>query len=77
MKNIWLSIVLTSLLLILSDNLLAQGAPPPPPDNQQSGNQPGGGAPLGAGLGILLTAAASYGFVKLKQVENHEKQWEK
>lgn len=42
---------------------LGQGAVPPPPDNHgESGDQlPGGRAPIGGGIAMLLTMGAAYG----------------
>ena len=45
---------------------LAQGGPPPPPggggtdDTRNENNQVGGGAPIGAGIFLLLTMGAAY-----------------
>jgi len=47
---------------------MAQGPPNPPGENGQTGDQPagpGGGAPIGGGLGILLSLGAAYGGKKL------------
>lgn len=44
----------------------AQSAPPPPPGHGETGNQPpGGGAPIGAGIGFLLLMAGGYGAKKV------------
>ncbi len=65
-------------MITLSLGLFAQ-VPPPPPEggHGQSGNQePGGGAPIGSGLGILLALGAAYGgrkvYVAFKKQENLE-----
>ena len=61
-------IIITLLVIIASvttTNLLAQVPPPPPPGHGQSGNQPGGNAPIGGGLFILLGLGAAYGGKKL------------
>ena len=59
--------VITALLLfaaltISSTPLLAQGPPPPPPGHGETGNQPppGGDAPIGSGMAILLVLGAAY-----------------
>lgn len=46
----------------------AQAPPPPPPDHGQTGNQPGGNAPIGGGLFILLALGASYGIKKVYDI---------
>ncbi len=43
---------------------IASDPPPPPPDHGEAGNVPGGGAPLGSGLGILIACGAAYGSLK-------------
>jgi hypothetical protein len=64
--------VLTISLLTISPLVLnAQGGnPPPPPDEHgQSGNlPPGGGAPIGSGIGILLVLGAAYGRKKAYEI---------
>ena len=47
--------------------LFAQGAPPPPPDGHGSttNEDPGGGAPIGSGVAILLTLGTAYGGKKV------------
>ncbi len=52
--------------LMYTSPVFSQGAhSPPPADCGTSGNQDaGGGAPIGGGLGILLTAAGMYGIRK-------------
>jgi len=56
-------ILLLSLFLGWSFIALAQGPPQPPGNGHgQTGNQPpGGGAPIGGGLAILLSLGAAYG----------------
>ena len=41
---------------------------PPPPDHSQSGNVPGGGAPIGGGLFILIGLGAAYGGKKVYDI---------
>jgi len=66
MKTNLVKYTLIALFTFVSFTLLAQG-PPPPPGEPHGGNQdiPGGGAPVGSGLGILLTLGAVYGGRKL------------
>ena len=49
----------------------AQGPPPPPGDGHgQGGNQPagpGGGAPIGGGIALLLSLGAAWGGKKVYQ----------
>ncbi|MDA3943818.1 MAG: hypothetical protein PF694_09815 [Bacteroidetes bacterium] len=65
MKKIIAQLVLVIGLFLSSQALLAQVPPPPPSGHGESGNQPGGGAPIGGGLGILLTMGAAYGGRKI------------
>jgi len=52
--------------------IYAQGPPPPPGDHGSSGNNaPGGNAPIGGGLFILLGLGAAYG---TKKWYNHRKE---
>jgi len=66
-------ITLTLLVIIgltLSIDSMGQGAPDPPSGNHgQSGNQPGGNAPIGGGLLILLGLGAAYGGKKLYEMK--------
>ena len=43
----------------------ADDPPPPPPGHGETGNVPGGGAPIGSGLFILLGLGAAYGGKKI------------
>lgn len=58
-------------LVIIGLNMFSIGAfaqvPPPPPGggHGESGNQEGGGAPIGSGIGILLSMGAAYGVRKI------------
>ena len=61
--------ILTITLLIaittfITSNAKAAGPPPPPPNHGTRGSVPGGGAPIGSGLFILLGLGAAYGGVK-------------
>ena len=63
--------LLITLLVMTSastTNLLAQVPPPPPPNHGESGNVPGGNAPVGGGLFILLGLVAAYGGKKVYDV---------
>ena len=56
---------LTITLLIVGATLItlnakADAPPPPPPEHGETGNVPGGGAPIGGGLFILLGLGACY-----------------
>lgn len=60
---------LTMLLLIAGFTIIAikakADAPPqPPPEHGNNGNVPGGGAPIGSGLFVLLGLGAAYGVKK-------------
>ncbi len=64
------AILLISMLLVASSTLYAQGPTAPPEDpsipsgSGPSNNGPvGGGAPIGAGLLILISLATAYGAV--------------
>ena len=47
---------------------MAQGPPPPPPGGHgQVGDQPGGGAPIGSGMVLLLSLGAAWGGKKVYQ----------
>jgi len=53
------------LALLISSNIYSQ---PEPPDHGQGTNQPppGGGAPIGEGIVLLLAMGAAYGYKKIK-----------
>ena len=60
-----LIITLLSLFLVLGiQPARAQSGPPSPPGSGGSGDSPGGGAPIGDGLVLLLTMGAAYGGFK-------------
>ena len=66
MKKIHKVLAITLIILTAtSTNLMAQAAPPPPPAHDQTGNQPGGNAPIGGGLFLLLGLGVAYGGKKL------------
>jgi hypothetical protein len=53
-------------MVSLSYNSFSQAPPPPPESHGTNSNQsPGGGAPIGSGLSILLGLVAAYGGKKL------------
>ena len=60
LKILALSLMITGATL-LTTNIKADTPPPPPPEHGQTGNVPGGGAPVGSGLFILLGLGAAYG----------------
>ncbi len=61
-----ISIFLLFLLLAFATPVLAGSPPPPPPGHGTNGNVPGGGAPIGEGLIILVAMGAAYGYKKWK-----------
>jgi len=71
MKNIAKLFVMTFFVLVLivpPTSVFAQDPPPPPPGGGHGagGSQvPGGGAPIGSGLVLLIAMAAGYGGKKV------------
>ncbi len=66
MKTNLIKSLIFSGLFILSIGAFAQVPPPPPAGGHgESGNQEGGGAPIGSGIGILLSMGAAYGARKI------------
>ena len=71
MKNIVKIFVLTLFVLVLivpPTSVFAQDPPPPPPGagHGAGGSQvPGGGAPIGSGMVLLIAMAAGYGGKKV------------
>lgn len=54
--------------ILFSSNLFGQpqpAAPPPPQNHGIGGNIPGGGAPVGSGLILMLVLGAGYGAKKV------------
>ncbi|MBI9039420.1 MAG: hypothetical protein JEY97_14905, partial [Bacteroidales bacterium] len=49
----------------ISSTAKADDPPPPPPGHGETGNVPGGGAPIGSGLFILLGLGVAYGGKKI------------
>ena len=62
LKLLALGLILTGATLLTTT--IKADNPPPPPGHGTSGNVPGGGAPIGSGLAILLTLGAGYGAKK-------------
>jgi len=61
-------LLLAGFFLIASLPALAQDPPPPPPGggHGQGGNQtPGGSAPVGSGLVVMIALGAAYGSKKI------------
>lgn len=53
-------------LIMFSTGAFAQVPPPPPGGGHgEAGNQDGGGAPIGSGIGILLSMGVAYGARKI------------
>lgn len=74
MKKIIINSILISLCALYSPLAHTQTSPPEPPaEHGSSGNRdPGGGAPIGGGLGILLLLGAGYGARKILQLRKNE-----
>jgi len=71
-KKLQFSISLMMLFLVLNfaTPVVAQDPPPPPPPSHGAGgNVPGGGAPIGEGLVILVALGAAYGWKRFKSVK--------
>lgn len=73
-KNITRSLFIVMLLMFLAINIPANaGSPPPPPAEHGSGtNAPGGSAPVGEGLVLLVALGAAYGYKKWKATGKEE-----
>ena len=70
-KLLVLSLMITGATLV-NTTVKADDPPPPPPEHGTNGNVPGGGAPIGGGLFILLGLGAVYGAKKLFVVKKQE-----
>ena len=57
--------LLMAVATFISSIAKADDPPPPPPGHGETGNVPGGGAPIGSGLFILLGLGAAYGGKKI------------
>jgi len=66
-KILTIALLITAASLITS-NAKADDPPPPPPGHEETGNVPGGGAPIGSGLFILLGLGAAYGAKKIYEM---------
>lgn len=68
-SNKHLAVLTIAFFMLTALPAFADDPPPPPPQGHgQNGNQPpGGGAPIGEGLAILLTMGVAYGYKKFKQ----------
>lgn len=67
MKTKFKTLTITLLIAgatLITLNSKAADPPPPPPGHGSTGNVPGGGAPIGSGLFILLGLGAAYGGAK-------------
>ncbi len=67
MKKHLVKFILSALFIAVSSVVFAQDPPPPPGGGHgQSGNQtPGGAAPIGSGVALLVGMAAAYGAKKV------------
>jgi len=63
-KKIFMLLATLTMVVFINIELMAQ-LPPPPPEHGGSGNTPGGNAPIGGGLGILLVLGAAFGGRKI------------
>ncbi len=67
-----------SLILILLtatsvfNGAMASDPPPPPPGHGETGNVPGGGAPVGSGIALLISLGAAYGYKKYRSAQNED-----
>ena len=57
-------VIIIAITTFITSNAKAADPPPPPPGHGSTGNVPGGGAPIGSGLFILLGLGAAYGGAK-------------
>ena len=67
-------VLLIAVATFISSNAKADAPPPPPPEHGESGNVPGGGAPIGNGLAILLSLGAGYGIKKFIDYRKEKKE---
>ena len=65
-----MKLCLMVMILLIGSNSIQADTPPPPPAHGETGNQvPGGGAPIGGGVAVLLALGGAYGFKKIKFCE--------
>ena len=77
MRKIIIKLSLSTILFFSVNIIVAQGPPPPPGDPNSGGGPVGGSAPIGSGVGVLLTLGALYGGKKLYATwKNQETQTE-
>jgi hypothetical protein len=67
MRKFIIKASLSTILFFSVNILLAQGPPPPPGDPNSGGGPVGGAAPIGSGIGLLLSLGAAYGGKKIYQ----------
>ncbi len=75
LKNIFLPFLLTIFLAFSVSTIFASSNPPNPPGNGHgTGNdeEPGGGAPIGSGIMLLLSLGAAYGGKKVYNLKKKE-----
>ena len=65
MKTLIKTIAIPITIILLTINVSLAQDPPPPPGHGTSGNVPGGGAPIGSGLLVLIALGAAYGGKKV------------
>lgn len=59
------------LVLMVFINPTVQAQPDPPEGHGNDGNVPGGGAPIGSGVIILMTMASAYGTKKVFDLKGY------
>lgn len=77
MKNLIKTLSIALLIAgatLIATNVKAADPPPPPPGHGETGNVPGGGAPIGSGLAILLSLGAGYGAKKFYDYRKNKKE---
>ena len=65
MKTLIKTIAIPITIILFTINVSLAQDPPPPPGHGTSGNVPGGGAPIGSGLLVLIALGAAYGGKKV------------
>ncbi len=72
-KRLAITLIAINLLTIFPITTSAQNGNPPPPPNshgEDTNLPPGGGAPIGSGLAIMLALGAAYGGKKTYDLKN-------